>query len=297
MRAEHYQHSGKVGLMGLVAGTAAAFVAGPILGTVYAVAIAFIPIIYVNIILTALFGAAMGFVITKAMKLGKVRNTGVVMAGAFLGTCVAHYVGWMVWVVCLAFQSDMDVPWLEILFPVTFLMIVVEIGREGAWTIGSSSTPVSGVLLLIVWILEALIVFGASLAVAFFTADSEPFCEGCESWCEPKDDALRLSGHLIGDALAERLHGMDLAVLTESPRAHPMANPWFQVDVARCPSCGETNTLTLSHVAVSHDRKGNRKVDKTPLVKRMLLTAEQAAWVVQIKDTPGPAFKPAELPD
>lgn len=281
-----YRHSGKVGFTGLVAGAAATFLLGPILAAIYAVAIAYIPFIYLNLILTGLFGAATGFGIAFAMKKGKVRNTWVIVGGAFLGTCFVHYVGWMFWMAMLAFRSDIPVPFFEILFPPTFLMMVWEVSEVGAWTLGSSDSPVTGFFLWAVWILEALIVFGASLVVAFFVADSEPFCESCESWCEARDDVLRFSGRVSGGAIQARLLEGDLNVLAETPRAGPRDNPWHQVDLCLCPSCGATNTLTFSECSVTYDKKGNAQVNKAPLVTRMLLDDEQAAWVQGLRDAP-----------
>lgn len=286
--AHLYEQSGKVGFLGLVAGVGTTLVLGPVLGGIYAAAIAYIPFIYVNVLLTLLFGAATGFAITFAMKMGKVRNTWVMVGGAFLGTCFVHYVGWMIWMAVMCFRSDIPVPFFEIVFPITFLMMVVELSEVGAWSIGSSGTAVTGVFLWIVWGLEALIVFGTSLAVAFFTADSEPFCEECETWCDPHDDVLRLSGQIDGGQIGARLMSSDLGVLSQATRAHPQVLEWNQVDLCRCRSCGKTNTLTLSHVHVTFDKKGNKQVHKRALVNRMLLTPEQADWVSGVASSPGP---------
>lgn len=283
--ASLYSHSSKVSIVGLLAGAAVGFVAGPVLGTIYSIAIAYIPIIYLNALLSGLFGAAIGGGVAFAMKKGKVRNTFVTVVVGFLATAFAHYVGWMVWVGVIFFRSDVEIPVLAILFPISLIEIILELSREGVWTIGRSDTPVSGVFLWIVWILEALIIFGASLLVGFGLADSEPFCEACENWCRPEDDALRL-GVAPDSSTATRLLAGDLGAIAETPRADPAEPIWQQVDLCHCPSCGGTNTLTLSLVTLSYDKKGNAQAKKNTLVDRLLLTPEQVTWVRNVAGQP-----------
>lgn len=278
--ANLYRPSGKVGVLGIFAGAATALVLGPVLGGLYAAAIAYIPFIYVNVLLTLVFGAAIGFAMTLAMEMGKVRNTWVIVGGAFLGTCFVHYVGWMIWMAVMCFRSDIPIPFFEIMFPPTFVMMIIDLSEVGAWTLRGN--PVSGVMLWIVWIVEALIVFGTSLAVAGSTGNSRPFCEACESWCTARNDVARFAGENDGDAIGQRLMALDLGVLAQTPRAHPQATAYFQVDIARCESCGATNTLTFNRVHVTYDKKGNPQVHAKPIVNRMLLTPEQAEWVAQL---------------
>jgi hypothetical protein len=281
MTATLYRHSNKAPILGLAAGAAATFVAGPMLAAVYALAIAYIPIIYINIVATALFGAAIGFLVAYAMKTGKVRNTWLTVGAALLGTAFVHYVGWMIWVALAFWRADAEVPMLAIIFPPSFIAIVIEIGSMGTWGVRNSA-PVSGVLLWVVWTVEALIVFGASLAVAFGTADSEPFCEQCESWCQSEGVVLRLTGNADGDALASRLTAGDLGGLSELPAATQEDNPWHQIELCVCGSCGGTNTLTLSRVTMSWDKKGKPSESKDALVERMLITREQVEWLKQL---------------
>lgn len=281
-----YRHSGKISFVGLLAGAAATFVGGPILAAIYSVAIAYIPFIYLNAILSAVFGGGVGFMVAFAMKSGKVRNTWVIVAAALGATLFAHYIGWMIWVAVMFFRADADVPLLAILFPPTFFEIVGELGSEGVWTIGRSDTPVSGFFLWLVWSIEALVVIAASLAAAFVTADAEPFCEACENWCRAHADVLRLTGHADSGTLSTRLLAHDLSVLRDATRPHPSEQAWHQVDLCLCEKCGGTNTLTLSHVTLSYDKKGNAQTKKNALVDRMLLSNEQASWVRGVASAP-----------
>lgn len=288
-----YRHSGKVSLVGLLSGAAATFVGAPLVATVYSIAIAYIPFIYLNAILSGVFGGAVGFGVALAMKWGKVRNTWLIMASAFGATLFAHYIGWMVWVAVMFFRADAEVPVVAILFPPTFFEIIGELGSEGVWTIGRSNTPVSGFFLWLVWCLEALIVFGASLFAAFATAEGEPFCEACQSWCRAHEDVLRLTGHAESSSMSSRLLVHDLSVLTEASRPAASDQAWHQVDLCLCEKCGGTNTLTLSHVTLSYDKKGNAQTKKDALIDRLLLSNEQASWVRGVASAP-PA--PATVP-
>lgn len=215
------------------------------------------------------------------MKMGKVRNTWLIVGAAFVGTAFVHYVGWMMWVGLAFWRGDAEVPVLAILFPPSFLSIVGEIASEGAWSVRGSD-PVSGAMLWGIWIIEALTVFGASLFAAFASADSEPFCERCESWCQPRGAVLRLTGATDGAALAARLMAGDLGALTEVSAAAQGDNPWHQIELNVCEACGGTNTLSLSRVTMSWDKKGKESTSTDALVDRMLVSREQVEWVQQL---------------
>lgn len=71
----------------------------PILGTIYAYATWYIPIIYVNFLITFGFGVSISFAVSLlVIRLGKVRNYGLSALFAVIASLVAYYSQWVVWV-------------------------------------------------------------------------------------------------------------------------------------------------------------------------------------------------------
>jgi hypothetical protein len=96
-----YRHSGKVPLLGLILLGVAGLVAVPILGVLYGYLIFYIPFIYVNLFVVFGYVYAVSFVLSKAMRLGKIRNTLIAGLAAFGFGLLAEYVGWVAWIAAL----------------------------------------------------------------------------------------------------------------------------------------------------------------------------------------------------
>lgn len=271
-----YTHSGRVTPQGLVLGAAAALVGAPILGAIYAAAIYYIPFVYLNMILTVLFGLGVGFGVGGAMAFGHVRNTALTVLAGLAAAAVGHYVGWIVWV-ALVLQDVPDFNAVVLLFPPELVEAVVEIGEVGAWSLRGND--VNGPFLWVIWCIEALLVFGAAGFGAFGAGSANAYCEACARWCTGKDGVLRLTGEVDGAAIAKRLEASDLAALHGPALAAAAANDWHQVDLELCEGCGGTNTLSFSRIQVTHDAKGNEKRSEDVLVARLLVSKDQAAWV------------------
>lgn len=271
-----YRHSGKVALPGLVLGAAASFIGAPLLGVLYALATYYMPSVYVNAVLTVLFGLGIGFGVGYAMRFGHARNSIVMMAAAFAAALVAHYVGWMTWV-AIVFRDLPDVSPFAVLNPLFLAEAVVEIADTGAWTIRGK--PVNGGTLWVIWSIELLIVLGGALFGAFVAASSAPYCERCKRWCRSYPRALRLAIGPSTDRLASRVEQHDLGALAEHRNAEPHAVEWVEVEMEACEGCGGTNTLSLTRVKVGRDAKGNEKRNEEQLVQRLLVSSEQLAWV------------------
>ena len=70
----------------------------PILGGLYTYAIWYIPFIYINFIITAVFAIAVGFLMNQVViKLGKVRSPKLAILLCLLGGFAALYAHWVVW--------------------------------------------------------------------------------------------------------------------------------------------------------------------------------------------------------
>ena len=275
-KAPTYAHSGKATPRGLVFGFASLVVA-PFLGALYAVGIFTIPFIYLNAILTLVFGGLLGFGIASALRAGEVRSAFLSLAFVAVGTALAYYVHWAVWLNRL---SEGELALIEALRPDVMLDFIGGVYDVGAWSLAGND--VSGMALGAVWAVELALIFGASLLAGFTIATGDVYCESCGRWCDKHDDVLALDGTADPGALQSRLAAGDLAVLGELPRVTQGDPTWFQINLQRCHGCGQTNTLNLDRVTLTADDKGKEQRKEDRLLEGLLLTPEQADWVTRV---------------
>src|SRR4051794_22838506 len=93
-----YKHSGRFTPVGLVLGIIAGVATSVVAAIIYAYGDLYIPLIYLNVLLCVVFGAAVGVVSAMAMRFGKVRNIPVALLIVTLVTAVAYYLCWVVWI-------------------------------------------------------------------------------------------------------------------------------------------------------------------------------------------------------
>src|SRR5205823_5628413 len=90
----YYEHSGKTPLTGLTLAALCGLGTAVVLGVVYSYAVVFIPIVYLNVLLTVIFGCAIGGAVTWAAKFGHVRSRLLpAVVGLFCGL-IGLYVAW-----------------------------------------------------------------------------------------------------------------------------------------------------------------------------------------------------------
>lgn len=195
--SHYYKPSGKFAITSILFFVLLCLTAFPLLGLIYAYCIWYIPFIYVNFLIAAGFGLALGFIINHlVVNKGKVRSVMLAALFGILGGLVALYFHWAVWIdlvinagesygnsrigVTVSNIDSSQVLYL-ILHPGELFGIMKEVNEFGTW--GIKSSTVSGTFLTIIWIVELLIVVGASTLLSFPKAE-QPFCEEENTWFE-----------------------------------------------------------------------------------------------------------------
>jgi hypothetical protein len=197
--ANYYKPSGKFSLLSLIYFILISLTALPLLGLLYAYCIWYIPLIYVNFLIAAGFGLAVGTIISKVViGTGKVRNVTLSLLLGLLGGLIVLYFHWAVWVDLVinagesygSSKAGITVSNIKILQvfslasdPGTLLHWIKEINKTGTW--GIRSTTVSGTFLSVIWIIEFLIVAGIASIVPML-ASKNPYCEIGDKWFEEK---------------------------------------------------------------------------------------------------------------
>lgn len=167
----------------------------PLFGLIYAYCIWYIPFIYINFLIAAVFGFGIGFLINIfVINKGKVRNVPLAILLGALGGFIALYFHWAVWVdlVINAGESyggsniGITVSNIKILqvfglamHPQELFELIKEINELGTW--GIKGSTVSGGFLTVIWIIELLIVTVISTLFTFPKA-RDPFCELDNKW-------------------------------------------------------------------------------------------------------------------
>lgn len=192
---KYYTPSGNVSPLAYLLFLATAIILIPILAALYAYAIWYIPIPYINFFITGIFGLATGWVISKVViKYGKVRSKKWSLIFAVLGALIAIYVHWAVWVdLVFNISGTMGSEDLGIAtsnanpFEVLALMsnpgglfsTMKEINQIGVW--GIKGGTVSGTFLTVIWVIEFLIIFLLTIMNSLGQSD-KPFCEEENNW-------------------------------------------------------------------------------------------------------------------
>lgn len=279
----HYRHSNRVSLLLLPIGLAASGAIALVAAIVYAYCLVYVPVAQLAALLPLAYGAGLGALVAWLLKKSKVRSTFLTTGVTVIVVASSYLFSWIPWAYATLARAEVEVTLLDVLFPPSFLDILAGIYEYGAWTIGSSSSSssggsaVSGPMLGVCWLMEALFVLGSAPMAALAVSRGGVFCEKCERWCQTMRDVVRLPESVQSEA-ARRLDAQDVRALADLPRAQPYDNPFLMVDLDSCTGCGETHTLTLLHV--SRTRVNNRdQVVEKKLVDHVFVTRDQAEWI------------------
>ena len=268
--AETYKHSGTITVTGTLLGLVGGGLTAVALAFAYTYAIVWIPFVYVNALLTFLFGVAIGFAVAAGAKAGKLRNMAVVgLLGVFCGL-LGLWIAWAVDPMARLGRAS-DGPSLSPFFAFGALFQYMgALYENGSWGFGSAT--VSGIFLGIIWAIEA----GLIVLAAAFTAPGRlmdvAFCEPCESWTKLQTGLRTISLEGVDAVLARMAEG-DVAALRETKPADAADAGHVRVDLATCPSCANSAYLTLTLVQKKVDEKGKESKEEKAVLQNLVLSA------------------------
>jgi|GEM_PF-3338202 len=274
-----YVFSGRTPITGLIFGVMAGAAAALVLSVIYVLGTIFIPIVQIEFLLTLAFGAAIGGATGIVMHLFKVRSTWVMAGASFLLGVFGWLVSWPPWIYSVFQQGGIDISPLDVLNPLFLMDALPELYNVGTWSIGrSSTTAVSGLPLLAVWVVEAAMIVGTSTVVGAMMGGDRVFCEPCETWCTmlPRQADYDVNAiDQLGAALTERA---DLSVFANTP---PPSDParWASLKLGFCAQCGVTNVIGVDLMFVSVSSKGQRTVESQLHTPYVCISREQMTWL------------------
>jgi hypothetical protein len=271
-----YRHSGKITLVGIPLTVSLGVITAAVLGLVYSYIIVYDPIIYLNALCTVLFGLATGWAVATGARIGKIRNPYLAGAYGLLFGCAGLYFAWVAdyWA---RTESPFELAAFE---PSELKDYITFFYDNGMWSIsnhGGKGTTVSGIALAIIWFIEACTVIGAATYMAFKSIADSPFCEACNQWVKRNPGAALVKYSAV---VRQGLAAGNLAVLDNALGASKTEKVYTQLDLYSCAKCDNSIFLSASDVAITVDAKGNRKKNKTPLVKHLVVGADDVPRIL-----------------
>jgi hypothetical protein len=237
-----------------------------LLGFAYAWAVAWIPFIYVNFLLTIGLGGAVGFLVGQAAVAGKLRNTFVVVVLSLVFATGAWYIAWAADPRARIFSEAPLLLWQ----PDALWAYVQLCYENGTWGLGRGGGTVSGIPLGIVWVIEAGTIIGCALFLSLGAMMVPTFCERCGVWIESQQGVQRLALRDGHEGALTRLLTGDLSAAAELPRSDAY-EPHLRLDLTCCPTCRESSYLTIERVTYQTDDKGNASEKTETVVDRLAI--------------------------
>jgi hypothetical protein len=271
-----YIHSGKAPLTGLMLAMLAGLATAIVLGVAYAFAVVYIPILYLNMLLSMGFGAAIGGAVGYAAKLGHVRSRLMPAMVAVVCGLVGLYIAWGA--DALARRGPpQNGDAIDAFRPEMIQVHIEDFYKNGFWAIGhrvgnNNQQPVTGIVLVVVWLAEAGIIVGVAAFVAWVTLGNLVYCEHCENWARSQKDVKRLTLS-VPDGVIAKVAAGDLSPLDAWPMANPADQFFIRLNLDFCDGCEKSNYLTMERVVTQLDKKGKPQQVVTPIVKRMPIDA------------------------
>src|SRR5262249_20285307 len=140
--------------------------------------------------------------------------------------------------------------------PSFLLAFILRLNEVGHWKIGGDKP--TGLVLWILWAVEAAVIVGAAAIGASSTMEDEPYCETCNTWCKVKPLVAEFQPCDPAE-LKMRLEAKDLKLLEGLGAPTAEADRWLEAKLHQCGTCESTNTLTMEMVTAKTDRANRAK--------------------------------------
>jgi hypothetical protein len=257
-----YKHSGKFSFAGPVAAIAIALIAALPLGMVYAYAVKWIPIVYLNVLMTAGYGLAFGAMTMWVLKRTKVRNTAVAALVALIVGLIALYGAWNGHFHALWEDPPLVAP------PLAIWVLMQVLYEAGSWSLRGSDN-VSGIPLAIVWIIEGGVILVLTVVTAAEKIRSTPFCEATQRWLD-RERKLDTLAPFSDPAQLAALKSGDVAPLLDAKPRESNSPAFARVTLRDAEGCDTFCTMELENVTVTRDSEGKQK-EKTDSITGQLV--------------------------
>ena len=282
MEPLYYKPSGKIPVKGIFISLIMAFVITVILSIIYIALQWFIPFIYLNFFIAAGLGFGVGGGVIIAIGSGKIRNTKYEFVLAFLCGLLAWYCQWALFVSLMSeaegsmaggmwVRSSFNLTgfWYILTHPEILFQAMLSLNKAGTFTLKHNT--VSGTLLWVVWVIEALIIIGTPILFSLSGRSTNPFSEQNDQWMEERDVEGKLKTVTDPNQLINELTTGNLKSLKDFLPADDLSNDYATLRIYESPG---DHVSYISVINVSHkaDKKGELKKETKTVIEYFRIT-------------------------
>ena len=287
-----YKPSGGIGPLTypLIIGGIAVAVA---LAFVYQLLLEWIPFIYVSFLITGAMGMGIAMIGSFIVNKGHCRNLMVAaIIGLVLATCGLGAKYWFQYQHLLSAataaemeeeklpEADRDKVRESWATSFTF-MDHIKFRAENGWEIGrNGGAPISGMLVYLVWLIEAGIIYYLATTIPV-SAAGEPYSEKTSKWADEAQVVMSLP--VTEDEMVSKIKSASMIdELLEIPIPKTdLSNQFAMYTVNSIPGQElEDAYLTVDLTTYSINNKGEEVTTSTPLVKHAVLTSEKRQQLI-----------------
>jgi hypothetical protein len=264
----YYKESGIAPLLSVVLVLICASVPLLIISYFYSLIINFIPFIYLNFLIVAVYGIVISYTSRIFTLIFKIRHRKQSILLTFLLSLLAIYFQWVSYIF-IAFNEDFSLFMLFnqfndfasiLLSPVLVYDLIIEINTIGFWSLGLSKLNITGILLWGIWLAEALIII--IVACKYFTRfEIIPFSEKNKTWFKKE---------IIDVAFERIVFTNDFLKLFQSNPSQSILDlekgnglRYAQISIFSAPTESKS-LITIDNIIISERGKG--KKDVTPVL-------------------------------
>jgi len=278
----YYKPSGKIPLKGIFISLIAAFAITVILSIIYIALQWFIPFIYINFFIAAGLGFGVGGGVFIAIGSGKIRNTKYECVLAVLCGLLAWYCQWALFV-SLMYEAtgsmgggmwvrssfNLSGFWSVLTHPELLFQAMLSLNDVGTFTLKKNT--VSGTLLWVVWVIEALIIIGAPVLFSLSGRSTSPFSEQNDQWMEERDVEGKLKTVTDPDQIKE-LNTGNLKSLKDFLPADDLSNDYATLRIYESPG-DPVSYISVTNISHKADKKGSLKKETKTVIEYLRITA------------------------
>jgi hypothetical protein len=251
-----------------------AIVVALVLGVVYLLLVRVMPLVYLNAITCALYGAAVGRSAVAGSRLGRVRHAQTTQWIAIGAMGVGFVFIWVLWL------SDAAGGWT--LDPRRLARALAWAYENGTWSVGPGAlatvaAPINGVMLGLTWLGEAVLLFAAAIIASRYYAIDTAICPQCRAWCTDSAEIWHYSGSTSGMQVKTQLEQRDWAYLG---MLSPPSRRQIQILVLMresCPRCRQTHLLSLKRKTLQP--RGRFVADSISVMNKLVVSEADLALI------------------
>ncbi len=281
-----YRRSGKVSPASLTIAAIVLVPLGIVLGAVYSAAVVYLPLIKLRGLITFFAGAGIGALAGRLCYQLKYRNAMFVFLTILGFTAIAYYASWAVHpalVLGVGQLGDAFVPvMIQGFDPGVIAGWIRGIFAEGIWAVGGGGGALSGWPVVLVWLVEAGLLFGTSLVTGMGAYGNRPFCENCHCWNDETEELANLPVSTTDPTWA-KVRGGDVSALRKLQISEAGDDTFVELRLAECPSCDENDYLSAIGIQLSLE-DGQLKKKETDIFRHLSISREQRNEIVEFAE-------------